>query len=160
MGIHRRRDRQTRNRVNMKSGGHKKVVSKRVVLVDVHLHQKRNEGSPGCSLGVRKIGTRAQSPKPPFCETALLFALEKWLASHQCTQLCGERHPKRWGQKRWAWLQEASRENFRCLTSRARSSGVSRNLSLTTIRHSAQRLLATYQVMRHLRFEWASLGLS
>ena len=38
-------------------------------------NENRNEGTFACSLGT-KTGTRAQSPKPPFCETALFLERE------------------------------------------------------------------------------------
>ena len=39
--------------------------------------KNRNKGTFGCSPAPN-IGTRAHSPKPPLCETTLLFPLEKW----------------------------------------------------------------------------------
>ena len=67
-------------------GVQKRVVSKRVVLANVPRYQKPEQeyirmfpsakkGTFECSP-VPKTGTRAQSPKPPFYETALLFPLD------------------------------------------------------------------------------------
>ena len=39
-------------------------------------NENRNEGTFACSPGT-KTGTRAHSPKPPFCETALLSPSER-----------------------------------------------------------------------------------
>ena len=59
-------------------------------------------------------------------------------------------------------LQETLREDVQCLTACARalegSSDVLRNFSHTTVRHSAQRLLAAFQAMRHLRFRMGNFG--
>ena len=48
-------------------------------------NENRNDGTFACFPGT-KTGTRVQSPKPPFYETALLFPLEGSLTTSDDSQ--------------------------------------------------------------------------